>query len=246
MLQELLLLLAGPFESIGTWPLLATGILSLAVWVAGARMSRAMITLGAVAAAAIVGLQVPSWFLLPLSGWAVATVLALLVGLVAFVTHKAWVSVALGLALAVWTVSAILGYYVLSAQWAWPAAPADATLTACASNAWSTLPEDLRRTLPFATATALVAGVAASVMWPRLSTVMLYSLAGVLVFTVVVGALLQRGRPQWLVVLPSSTTVQLGVLGVLVVLGAVIQWRLACAPAMPTADKKTDEPERRV
>lgn len=244
MLQELLVLLDKPLESVGSWPLLAVGILSLAVWATGARISRAMITLGAVAAGAVVGVQLPSLFSLPISGWAVATVLALLMGLVAFVTHKAWVSVGLGLVLATWAVSAILGYYVLSAQWAWPATEADATLAAAVSNAWSTLPDDLRRTLPFASVTAFVAGIAVSVMWPRLSTVLLYSLAGALVFAVMVGALLQKGRPQWLTILPASTTVQLGALGVMALLGAVIQWRLACTPAAPPADKKTDEPER--
>ncbi len=233
-LSGLLLSLQGAALALGIFI-----VLSLFGRVIGAGDAKLLMAVGA-----LVGLQMPSLLSIPFSGWAVATVLALLMGLVAFVSHKAWVSVGLGIVLAIWTVSAIFGYYVLSAHWAWPPPPPDATVTAHITSAWSTLPEDLRRTVPFAAATAVVAGIAACVMWPRLSTVLLYSLAGTLVFAVAVGAVLQMGRPQWLVILPSSTTVQLGVLGVLALLGAVIQWRLACAPAGLPADKKTDGPER--
>src|SRR5678815_5388750 len=102
MLQQLLPLL--PKEA-GTGALMIaiTGaLIGLGMWLIGARFSRPMVTLAAVAIGAVIGMRMPQWFNWTINGMGPAVGAAIVFGVSGFVGHRLWIGMGLGLVMAWW------------------------------------------------------------------------------------------------------------------------------------------------
>ena len=229
MLQDMLTLLPRDF---GTPVLVAAlvGILAgLALWAAGARASRGTLTLLAVAAGAALGLQVPRWLDWHIAGWTTAMGGSLALGLSAYVWHRAWVGVAFSAVLALWAALAAWVSCRHGQSWAWPDWEKGSNVGQFLYAAWLTLPTDVQRVLPFAFGAAVISGIAVVVAWPRVATVLLYSLGGLTLVTALTLAVLRRHHPDWLDILPARGSSQVIGLFVLTLGGALLQWKPSAA-----------------
>jgi hypothetical protein len=225
MFQELLPLL--PKEP-GTLPLIlamAGSLIGAGLWLAGARFSRSLVTLVFVSAGGWIGLLLPQWLGWNIDGWASAILLALLLGASGLLLHRFWVGVGLGLALGAWAATAIWIHY--QGATAIPKVEAGISFLAYAQIFWNGLPVEMRRALAVGCGAALIGGVAATLLWPRICTVVFYSIVGVSMVVALGLGSINAARPQWLSALPNRASSQwLGML-CMVVFGALLQWKIA-------------------
>lgn len=197
-----------------------------ALWIAGARFSRGILTLSAVALGTYLGKQLPGWMDWPISGMGPGVAAALALGVAAYALHRFFASALLCLLLCC---AAALGTTYLTAAPEWWSAWSGPVATL-----WQNLPENTRKIGPLTVSFALLTGLGCALRFPRIGLALLYSLLGVFLLVPMGVCALELGSPQWLVHLPAGAPTQaLGVLG-MVALGAVIQWstlRPAPAPA---------------
>jgi len=233
MIQQLMALLPRQIDGLAVVFAIAGAILGLILWIAGSRFSRTLVTLIAVSTGALIGMKMPGWFGWPLEGWSTAVLGALILGISGYAAHKVWVGGGLGLVLACW---AALGTFVIygttpegTKPWIWPTMTAGQTVQAYLVEVWNSLAPEARKVLPYACATALMSGLAASVLWPKLGVVLLYSCAGLTLLIGLGVVAMSVTQPQWLKAIPNQTSSQVIMLLSLVAFGAVMQWR--CAPA---------------
>jgi hypothetical protein len=204
-------------------------IVGLALWVAGARFSRHIVTLCAVATGAIVGKHLPEIF--PATSNLSAPVLAiggaLALGVLVFLTHRLWIGVMLGTMLSAW---ASFGTWVTmhgQQSWSQPVWDADMTLRRFGPELWNALPPDVTRVLPFAAGAAMISGIAMGFVLPRIATALNWSLTGATLMLCVGLPAISSARPQWLAALPAQPLSQAGVFAGIVLFGAIVQWKLS-------------------
>jgi hypothetical protein len=197
------------------------------LWLSGARFSRTLVGLFAVAVGAAIGMELPYWMGWSISGAGPAVGLALIAGLAGYIFHRLWIGLGLGLVLAGW---AILANWVLlkaPATFDWPAASGSANPTDYFQQLWQSLPANVAHVLPLACGVAMMMGLITTIFWPRLAIATAWSAAGASLLTGLGSAAMQLGRPQWLSLLPQQLGSQLLALTVLVVVGAAAQWTTA-------------------
>ena len=200
------------------------------LWLAGARFSRPLLTLLAVAIGGVVGQRLPAMMDWAVNSAATAIGTALVLGLSAYLVHRLWVAIWLGTVLAIW---ASLGTWYLcrnGAAWTWPAVDANTTLQAFLAATWDSLPEAVRKYLPATAGVAMVSGFASTLLWPRFGQVLLYSTAGVTLLIGMGVAAIEFGRPEWIWIVPAQTHAQLMLLFGMVAFGAVVQWQRSPTP----------------
>ena len=190
----------------------------------GARFSRSVYTLAAVAAGAWVGLRVPRW-----TGWeldVMATSIggALVLGFSGYLLHRAWVGLTLGLMLASVGVGITLHRLTGGGMFSVPAIDPTQPLGEMLRGVWSALPTKPTRVLMIAAGTGLAAGGMLAWVWPKFARVMTFAMLGPVMF--VGGGLvaIAMARPQWLTHVPASTQVQGIALSAIVLFSAVVQW----------------------
>ena len=228
MIQQLLSILPQQIHPIALIIAVSGSVLGGILWLGGSRFSRTVVTLLCVSTGALVGLQMPEWFHWALEGWATAVLGALVLGIAGYALHRIWVGFGLGLVLAFW---AALATFALSAPrggFMWPVTPVGSSLTAQAIDLWAALSPETRELLPFACAAAMLMGITASVVWPRLGVVLLYSASGISLLVGMGTLALNAAKREWLTLIPSHTSSQVIVLISAVAFGAVLQWR--CPP----------------
>ena len=228
MIQQLLTLLPSQFNSIALALAVVGAFAGGVLWLGGSRFSRTLVTLVSVTTGALIGLQLPRWFGWGLEGWATAVLGALVAGVSGFLLHRIWVGLGLGLVLTLW---AALATFLLCGDpksFTWPAPTLGTTWTSYLASVWNALTPETRRMLPFACATAMLAGFITTLVWQRLGVVLLYSCAGISLLVGLGVAAMSAAKPQWLSVIPNKTSSQLILLFSMVAFGAVLQWR--CAP----------------
>lgn len=239
MVQELLPLLPKEIGQAALVAALFGTLVGVGLWLAGARFSRPMITLGAVTLGAIVGRQVPGWMNWNVNTMAASVGGAVVLGMSGFILHRVWVGLGLGLLLACW---AALATWVLAggagAELAWPAVDQTTTLTSLSQDLWATVPDKVKQVAPYATGGAMLSGFLASLLWPRVAVVLLYSALGTSLLVGMGLIAIENGRPQWITIVPAQTWAQVTTLLALVAFGAIVQWQLApskpaSAPAEP-------------
>lgn len=224
MVQEMLPLLP---KDLGTTALLiALGgtVAGLGLWLVGARFSRPLISLIAVAAGGLGGMELPKYIEVPLQPMAVAMSGALGLGLLAFLFHRFFVGVGLGLVLACW---GALGSWLFSytgSPWTWPTATPESALWGYLAQVWASLPQDMRTYMPLVSAGALIAGTVLGIAYTKLGVVLLHSLAGVSLLVGMGLAVMECQWPQGLNLVPTDQTTQLVSLLALVAVGAGFQW----------------------
>ncbi len=76
----------------------------LALWIAGARFSRSMLTLAAVALGTAIGMKLPLWCNWSIDPMAPAVAGAIVLGVSAYALHRLWVGAWLGGVLTLWSV----------------------------------------------------------------------------------------------------------------------------------------------
>ncbi|HEY7091243.1 MAG TPA: hypothetical protein VH518_24315 [Tepidisphaeraceae bacterium] len=230
VLQELVRLLPSDPGTMGLIIALAGSALGVAMWLAGSRFSKPVITLLTVLIGATIGMHLPQWFGWEISGAGPAVGAALVLGVTGYALHGVWVGIGLGAVLASWTALACWIAFHNGAVWTWPTVTPETTVFQFLQAVWQTLPPDVSRILPYACATAMVTGMGLMIIWPKASLVFGWSMAGVTMITCMGLAALVFGQPQWLGKLPQPMWAQTSLLAMLVMLGALIQWKIAPKP----------------
>src|SRR4051812_41757959 len=179
MIQQLLWLLPRQIDSVALAIAIAGAVLGGILWLGGSRFSRTLMTLISVSAGGLIGLQMPLWFGWGLEGWATAVLGALVLGISGYVMHKLWVGLGLGLVLAMW--AGVWTFVVCDGPggFAWPVSGEGTTFQGHLVDLWNALTPDARRLLPFACCAGLLSGICATLLWPRVGAVLLYSTAGI-------------------------------------------------------------------
>jgi hypothetical protein len=237
MFQELLPLLPKEVGTLAYVLAVVGAIVGLGLWLVGARYSRSLVTLVLVSVGGWIGLLLPRWFGWSIEGWATAIMAALVLGGSAFVIHRFWVGMGLGLVMAGWAAVAVWLMCKGDGVWSPPKYEIGLTAQAYVQAFWSSLPNLVQRVLPVASGAAMLGGLFATLFWPRLGTVLLYSAAGVTMIGGTAPWLMNRFRPQWLNSLPATKLSQAGLIFGLFALGALIQWTLVLSKKGPREKK---------
>ncbi|MGB7157710.1 MAG: hypothetical protein WBD40_06565 [Tepidisphaeraceae bacterium] len=230
MVQQLLPLLPQEIGQAALYAAMFGTLLGAGLWLVGARFSRPMMTLVAVSIGAMVGRMVPGWMGWNVNSMAASVGGAVVLGMSAFVLHRVWVGVGLGVLLACW---AALVTWITSnggAEWAWPAVDATTTLASFGQSVWEGLPDKVRTILPYASGGAALSGFLAALLWPRVAVVMLYSALGASLLVGMGLTAIENGRPEWMRIVPAQTWAQVAALGGIVLFGAIVQWQLSPKP----------------
>jgi hypothetical protein len=238
VVQELVNLLPPDPGTVGLIVAIVGSLLGLGIWLVGSRYSRTIITLLTVLIGATVGMHLPQWCGWGISGAGPAVAGALVLGVTGYALTGMWVGLGMGTVLAAWAAIACWITLRNGAVWKWPDIEETATLASYGAAVWQSLPPDVARILPYASATMLVSGLAMAIVWPKLSLILGWSLAGTTLLAGMGVAAVDFGRPQWLASIPSPLWAQTTLLGSLVALGTLVQWKLGPKPAAGKPAKK--------
>ena len=231
MLDELLQFIPAEPGTTALITAMAGVVVGATLWLLGTKFSRPLVTLLTVLLGAAVGMQLPRWVGWQISGAGPAVGVAVVLGVSGFILHRMWVGIGLGAVLALWVTMAVWLAMHGTLEWNWPDVDRATTIWSFLTDAWSNVPLEMARIIGFASAAALVSGVAAAILWPKLTTVLNWSWTGVSLLAVMGVATMWYGRPRLLANLPQDTWAQLAALLAMVAIGATIQWQLSPAPA---------------
>jgi hypothetical protein len=197
------------------------------LWLSGARFSRTLVGLVAVAIGAVAGMELPAWMGWTISGAAPAVALALAAGVAGFVFHRLWIGLGLGLVLAGWAFLATWVLLKAPVPFVWPAATAGASASDYIVELWHSLPANVAQVLPVVCGGAVMLGLATTILWPSLAIATAWSAAGASLLASLGSAAMEFGRPQWAALLPQQLLSQVLALAVLVAVGIAAQWKTA-------------------
>jgi hypothetical protein len=237
MLREIITMLPESLSDLSLGVAIGGAMLGLAFWMAGARFSRSLLTLIAVAIGTSVGMRLPRWLGWSIDGMAIGVGGAVILGVIAYLLHRTCAGLCLGLLLALWAVAG--SWLVLTQTQTTLAISVDwksGIVTACQSI-WNQLPGTSAHTLAVAACAGLVVGAAMTIFLPRLSRVTTWSMAGITLILVMFAAAQQTTHSNWIASLKLSDAMQSMALFGLVTLGALIQW-VILPRAQPSAGRK--------
>lgn len=205
---------------------LAGTLIGFGLWATGARYSRGMITLLAVAVGGILGGHLPAW-----RGWDVnpmgtVIVCTLAVGFAGYLLHTTCVGVFLSLLLALSASAAVWAVWGQGATWQMPVVEWASSPDLIADTFWKSLPAHLNRSVPIAFAIGFGAGVVLMVARPKVGTALAYSLIGTPLLIAFGLPLLQTLRPQWYEAIPTAAPARWVLAAAVVALGTLVQWLL--------------------
>jgi hypothetical protein len=226
MVQELLPLLPKELGTLALVIALSGTVVGAALWLMGARFSRTLITLLLVSGGAWVGMLLPRWRHWPIEGWATGLGGAVICGAAGFFMHRLWVGLSLGLVLAGWAAVVTWLAFKGDGTWTLPKYETGVQLAQYGQSLWESFPDAVRRIMPFACGTAMLSGLVAALMWPRVGVVLLYSCVGVSMILGMGLSAVNLARPQWVGNLPAKTSAQVVTLLAMVAFGALLQWRI--------------------
>jgi hypothetical protein len=241
MLREIISMLPESLGDLSLGVAVGGALLGLAFWLAGARFSRSLITLIAVAVGTSVGMRLPRWLGWSIDGMAIGVGGAVLLGVSGYLLHRTWTGLCLGLLLALWGVVGSLialartqPMLAISVDWR-------TGVAAACQSMWNQLPVALAHAFAMAVGTSLVVAAAMTIFWPRVTRVAMWSLAGMTLVVVMFASAQQTMHSNWIASLKISDALQATVLLGLVLLGALIQWGIL-PPARPSAGRKRSLP----
>jgi hypothetical protein len=204
-------------------------IVGLSLWIVGARFSQSILTLAAVAMGTWVGMRLPAWRHWPIDPMAPAVAGAIVLGISASTLHKFWVGMWLGVVLTVWAALVLWATRGPAFHWRWPEYDPGQTLPQYLANLWQNVPETMQQCLGFTAAAAMLVGISAALLWPRVGIALLWSAAGISLLLPAGVTAISRLDPQMLRHIPRQTSDQLALLAGLVGIGAIFQWRTSFA-----------------
>ncbi len=235
MFQELLPLLPKEVGTLALVLAMVGTLMGAGLWLIGARYSRSLITLLLVSMGGWIGLFLPHWFGWNIQGWATAIASALILGGSGFVLHRFWVGVGLGFVMAGWAAVAVWIVCKGVGVWTIPKFEPGFSALAYAKDFWMSLPVDVQKFLPIAAGTGLLSGLLTALLWPRIGSVLLYSMAGVSMLVGLGLSAMNMARPQWVDELPAKTSSQLLTLMGMVAFGVLLQWQLGPVKSVPSS-----------
>jgi hypothetical protein len=243
MVHELFQLLPEQASSTTVLVLCAVAAVGAVMWACGAMLSKWLVTLATVLLGASIGMQMPRWFGWSISGAGPAVGMAVVLGVTGYAVHAGWMGVLLGLVLALWAAFVTWICAGDAQPMIIPAVDEFTTMASFCQDWWYQLPPPVAKFLPYTTAAAMVTGLAFAILWTRLTTVLAWSLAGA---TLLVGSGLAAAhfaRPQWLDGRVPGLPLQIAIVVLLVLTGALIQWKLTARRA-PEERPKSEKSER--
>jgi hypothetical protein len=244
LFQHLILLLPHRPDSI-TLVIAMVGLLAgVSLWIAGARFSQSILTLAAVALGTSIGMKLPVWCKWQIDPMAPAVAGAIVLGVSAYIFHRVWAGIWLGVVQWVWTTFVLWATRGPAFHWRVPQYGPGETLPQYFANFWQNVPDTMQQCLGFVAAAAMLVGISAALLWPRVGMALLWSAAGISLVLPAAATALSKLDPQALRHMPRETPDQLALLAGLVGMGAIIQWRTsteekAAAPA-GAGKKKSD------
>jgi hypothetical protein len=212
----------------GTITLIAAvvgSIMGLSLWIAGARVSRSMLTLAAVAMGTAIGMKLPLWCHWQVDPMAPAVGGAVVLGVSAYILHRIWVGAWLGAVLSIWTALVLWATRGAAFHWRWPEYDPAQTLPQYLASLWQNVPDTMQQCLGFSAVAAMLVGISAALLWPRVGIALLWSAAGISLLLPAAVTALSRIDPEVLLHVPRRTSDQLALLAGIVALGAIFQWR---------------------
>lgn len=228
MVQQLLNILPEALRTPHAAICIALLMAGLILWLVGAAWGRAILTLIAVALGGLLGMLVPRWQMWPINSMSAAVLGAVALGVSAFLVERVWSGLLLGAVLVAWTTLGVWMNLGGDQPFQFRTAEEVQHLTPPqhARDVWDRLSEPVRRVLPYAAATAFVSAIAIALLWPRVAKVLAFSTLGVTIIFLSALTLVASRRPDWLLLVPEQSSIQAAVLGVMALLGAVVQWQL--------------------
>ena len=250
MVQQLLNILPEALRTPHAAVCIALLVAGLILWLVGAAWGRAILTLIAVALGGVLGILVPRWQMWPINSMSAAVLGAVGLGVSAFMVERVWSGLLLGVVLVAWTSLGVWMNLGGDQPFQFRSAEEVQYLTPPqhARDVWDRLPEPVRRVWPYAAATALISAMAIALLWPGVAKVSAFSTLGVTIVFLSALVLVASRRPDWLLLVPEQSSIQAAVLGVMALLGAVVQWQLlpsrkaAAAQGEQAPEKKIEEP----
>jgi hypothetical protein len=182
-----------------------------------------------------IGMKMPLWCHWQIDPMAPAVAGAIVLGVSAYVFHKLWVGIWLGVVLTIWTTLVLWATRGPAFHWRWPEYDPGQTLPQYLGNLWQNVPDTMQQCLGFTAAAAMLVGISAALLWPRIGIALLWSAAGLSLVLPAAATALSKLDPQVLRHIPRQTSDQLALFAGLVGIGAIFQWRtnspLKSAPA---------------
>jgi hypothetical protein len=242
MLSRLLLLLPDASQPWPWWVFLLTLLAGLAVWVAGARFSRALIVLAAVTLGAVIGKVAPQALGIRFDPMACVVAGALAFAIAAFLLHRLILASALGGLAFLWTASAVWALADKPKGFHWPTLHSAGELGSFLQGLHAQLGTDLIQQIASLAVLASISFVSLSILFPRAATTFFWSLVGV---TMVVSAGVSWCHylaPERLSLLPQSAATQGILLGSAVLAGWAAQAILAARKSAQSANSQQQDP----
>jgi hypothetical protein len=219
-------------------------VFGAALWIAGVKVSRPLVTLVTVLLGATIGMQLPRWFGWQISGAGTAVGGAVVLGVSGFVLHRMWVGIGLGLVLALWAACAMWLTMSNGASWSWPEWSESSACCEYLTDAWANVPPNIARFLPYAAIVAMVSAIASCIIWPKLTTVTAWSAIGLTMCIGLMTASIAMTHRDWLDRAPQHTWVQLASLAGLLFVGAAVQWKLSPKSKSSSSPSPKPKPDK--
>jgi hypothetical protein len=217
-------------------------LFGLVLWLTGARFSRSILTLAAVALGTAVGAKLPLWCHWSIDGMGPAVGGAVVLGVSAYVLHRLWVGIWLGIVLAAWAVLLLWTTQYDGIHWRWPAFDAASTLPQSLAVYWQGLPDTSRQLLALGGTAAMLAGILAALLWPRIGVVLLWSALGVFFMLATAAQEIARLDRAMLERLPRQTSAQLALLAGMILAGALLQYQMLPRAGKDAKSSKEKKP----
>lgn len=225
MLREVLSFFPDAVVRVAPLVAAACAVLGVLLWLCGARFSRSILSLVAVAAGAVIGMKLPAWRGWQIDGMGLAVGGALVLGAGAFLCHRTCIGTLLAAGLMLWAGTGVWLLMGGDVYWDWRSVAWQGDMIQYAHDAWQLLPPNLQKVFPAACFAGLAAGISIAVYLPKLAKVLAHSLTGVTLAAVGGAIFLNANRPDLLGRIPGSDATQGLALIAIVLLGATVQWR---------------------
>jgi hypothetical protein len=207
---------------------ISCAVVGLVLWATGARFGRSWITLVMVGGGALVGKMLPKWCGWIIDPMAPAIARALIFALLGYLIYRLWIGIGTGVIMGLWVA---LGFWLAMSPvrgWEWPDVDRNQPVAQYGMEVWRQMPAGYTEWVPYWAGVALLCGAAGTVLWPRIGTVLLYSMTGLSLLLGSALIAINVKHPDWLEFMPSGW-MQCTILGLLVAAGALLQDRLAVA-----------------
>jgi hypothetical protein len=223
MFQQLLPLLPSQAHPAVMATLVSAALAGAVLWLIGARYSRMLVTLVGVALGGMLGMAAPRIMNWNFNTGATALAGALALGVIGFACYRKCVALGLIAVLCLWAVVATWVRYHEDIPITWPAETQ--TTIEFVQAVWNQLPVGVKTPMPLAIGMAVVLGMGAALLVPKVAPVLTFSIIGVTMLLAATLWAIAAKAIQWPPVIPAQTNMQLAVLAVMVLVGAVVQWQ---------------------